>query len=88
MTLNFNTSTNIIYLAASIGILSHLTGQDVSESREGVIHGLVVDGLVQVLDKDVTDSRSSEGRITLAPHDPDWASLQDVEVHRVKGSLS
>merc|ERR1719430_3002892 len=77
-----------ITLAASISILSHLTGQDISESREGVVHGLVVDGLVQVLDEDITDSRSPEGGITLAPHDPDWATLQDIEVHCIKSSFS
>lgn len=31
----------------------YLAGQDVSEGRECVIKGLVVDGLVQVLDEDV-----------------------------------
>ena len=65
----------------------YLTGEDVSESREGVVHGLVVDALVQVLDEDITDAAAPEGRVTLAPHDTDRAPFQDVEVHGVESSF-
>ena len=35
---------------------TYLAGKDVSECRKGVIEGLVINGLVQVLDEDVTHS--------------------------------
>lgn len=34
----------------------YLAGEDVSERRERVVQGLVIDGLVQVLDEDVAYS--------------------------------
>jgi len=77
-----------ITLAGSISILGNFTGEDVTEGRKGIVHSLVVNGLVQVLDEDVADSRSPEGGVTLAPHNPDWAAFQDIEIHRVKSSLS
>ena len=76
------------YLAGAVTILSDLAGQDVSEGGEGVVHGLVVDGLVQVFDKDVADTRPTEGGVTLRPHDTNGAPLEDVEVHGIKCSLS
>ena len=75
------------HLAGSFSVLGYLAGKDVSEGGEGIIHRLVVDGFIQVLDEDVADPRSSEGRITLTPHDPDGATLQNIEIHRVQGSL-
>ena len=76
-----------LYLAGAITILSHLAGEDVPEGGEGIVHGLVVDTLVQILDEDVADSRSSQRRITLTPHDPDGAALQNVKVHGVESTL-
>lgn len=38
-----------------IKVTRHLAGQDVSESREGIIQGLVVNGLVQIFDEDVSN---------------------------------
>lgn len=38
----------------------YLAGKNVSKSREGVIEGLVVNGLVQVLDEDVTNTTLSK----------------------------
>ena len=67
--------------------LCNLAAEDVAESGEGVVHGFVVDGFVQVLDEDVADSGSAKAWIALAPHDADGPSLQHVEVHRVQGSL-
>ena len=77
-----------IHLAAAVSILSHLTGEDVPEGGERIVHGLVVDALVQVLDEDVANSRSPQGGITLAPHDPDGTSFQHIEVHGVQSTLS
>ena len=76
-----------LYLAGAITILSHLAGEDVPEGGEGIVHGLVVDTLVQVLDEHVADSRSSQRRITLTPHDSDGAPFEHIEVHCVKGTL-
>ena len=79
--------TQETHLAGSFSVLGYLAGKDVSEGGEGIIHRLVVDGFIQVLDEDVADPRSSKRRITLAPHDPDGAPLQDIKIHRVQGSL-
>ena len=67
--------------------LSDFATEDVSEGRECIVHGLVVDGLVQVLDEDIADSGSAKTGIALAPHDADGATLQHVEVHRVQSAL-
>lgn len=48
---------------------TYLARKNVSKSREGVIEGLVVNGLIQVLNEDVAHSTLSEGRVTLRPHD-------------------
>ena len=41
------------HLAVALDVLGHLAGEDVSEGGEGVVHRLVVNGLVQVLDEHV-----------------------------------
>lgn len=66
----------------------YLAGQDVSKGRECVIESLVINRLVQILDKDVANAALSEGRVTLRPHDTKRSALNHVEVHRVQGSLS
>jgi hypothetical protein len=45
------------YLAVAFDVLGHLARQDVSEGGEGVVHRLVVNGLVQVLDEHVAHAR-------------------------------
>lgn len=67
---------------------TYLARQDISEEREGVVDGLVVDDLVQVLDEDVSGTRSTHGGVALAPHDSHWLSAQRVEVHCVQGTFS
>ena len=52
-------------------------GKNVSERRESVVERLVVNASIEVLDEDVALARSSEGRITLAPHDSDGFSLSE-----------
>lgn len=66
----------------------YLARQDVSEGRECVVESLVINGLVQILDKDVANAALSEGRVTLRPHDTQRSAFNHVEVHRVQGSLS
>ena len=46
-----------------------LAREDVAESGESVVEGLVVDSLVQVLDEDVALTGLAEGGVTLGPHD-------------------
>ena len=46
-----------LYLAVSLHILGHLARQNVTEGGEGVVHRLVVNGLVQVLDEHVAHAR-------------------------------
>lgn len=65
----------------------YLAGQDVPESWEGVVQGLVVNGLVQIFDEDISHSWLAEGRVSLWPHDPDGLALHHIEVHRVQSSF-
>merc|ERR1719427_1196403 len=76
-----------IAFGATVGVLGNLAAEDVPEGREGVVHRLVVDALVQVLDEDVADTAPPEGRVTLAPHDTDGTSLEHIKVHRVEGTF-
>ena len=76
-----------VALGATIGVLGDFAAEDVSEGGEGVVHRLVVDALVQVLDEHVADAAPPQGRITLAPHDPNGTALEHVKVHRVQGTL-
>jgi hypothetical protein len=63
----------IVHKAITLGVAtfidSDLARQDVTESREGIVESLVVDGHIQVLDKDVAGSSLAERGITLRPHD-------------------
>ena len=65
----------------------YLAREDVSKERERVVDRLVVNGLVQVLDEDVSGSRTTSGRITVRPHDSDRLSVHQIEVHRVQSAL-
>ncbi len=67
--------------------LGNLAAEDVPKSGEGVVHGFVVNGLVQVFDEDVANSGSAKAGIALAPHDSDRFAFQNVKVHRVQSSL-
>ena len=83
-----NFETTIIFLKLIKGThLSNFAGKNVSEGRERVVHGLIIDALVQVLDEDVTDAGTSETGVTLTPHDADWTTLQHIKVHRVQSTL-
>lgn len=48
---------------------------------------LVVDGFIEVLDEDVTDTGPAERRVTLGPHDAARLVLDSREVHRVQSAL-
>lgn len=59
----------------------YLAWQNVAECREGVIKGLIINGFIKVLDKDVANTTLSQRWITLGPHDADRSALDDVKVH-------
>jgi hypothetical protein len=49
---------------------------------------LVVNGLIQVLDEDVSLPSLPEGRVTLRPHNPAWPVLDQAIVEVFQSSLS
>lgn len=81
-----------VHKAVSLGVallvLGHLAAENVSERGERIVHGLVVDVLVQVLDEDVSNAGLAQRRVTLGPHDADRTSLDQIKVHRVQSTLS
>lgn len=74
-------------LGGSVWVGGDLTGKDSAEVGEGVVQGLVVDALVQVLDEDVTVTLLSVGRISLGPHDSARSALDLGVVQGVQGLL-
>ena len=46
----------IFYLTVAVRVLGHLTGENVTEGGERVVHGLIVDAFVQVLDEHVANA--------------------------------
>ena len=58
-----------VALGAAVLVGGNLAGENVTECRKGVMKGLVVDGVVQVLDEDVALAGLAEGGVTLGPHD-------------------
>lgn len=59
-----------VALGAALLIGCDFAREDVAESGEGVMKGLVIDGLIQVLDEDVALTRLPKSGVTLRPHDP------------------
>ena len=76
-----------IPLGSSITFSGHLAAEDVPKGGEGVVHGLVVDRPVQVLDEHVADSAPPQRWIPLAPHDPHRPPFDQVEVHSLQSPL-
>lgn len=64
-----------------------LAGQNIAKGREGVVQRLVVNGLVHVLDKDVSHTGLPESRVPLRPHYTDRPTLDNVVVHCIQGAL-
>jgi hypothetical protein len=81
----------VMHEAVALGlpglVNSNLARKDVAEDREGVIKGLVVDGLVEVLDEDVPNTGLAKGGVAVAPHDAARAALDARIVHRIEGTL-
>lgn len=66
----------------------YLAWQDVAKSRESVIKSLVVNGLVKILDEDVSHAAFSQWRITLWPHNSYRLPLDHIKVHGVQCTFS
>merc|ERR1740128_1410515 len=76
-----------IALAVAFSILGDLTRQNISKGGECIVHLFVVDTLIQILDENITHTTSTEGGITLAPHNTHGTVLQHLEVHQIKGTF-
>lgn len=77
-----------ITLALSFLVNCNFAGQDVSEIGEGVVQGLVVNGLVQVLDEHISDTRLPHAWVTLGPHDTAWLVSDGDVVQRIQSKFS
>jgi len=75
--------------AAGVAVLvdHDLAREDVSKGAEGVVERLVVDGLVEVLDEDVSDTGLAEGGVALGPHDAEGPALDQGVVQGVQSAL-
>mmetsp|Transcript_4315 Transcript_4315/g.7659 ORF Transcript_4315/g.7659 Transcript_4315/m.7659 type:complete len:655 (+) Transcript_4315:323-2287(+) len=82
----------VVDVAISLGLsgfaIRHdLARQNVSKEAKGIVELFVIDGFMQVLDKDVANARATEGGVTLAPHDTAWLALDHGEVHGIKSTF-
>ena len=75
-----------VTLALALHVRRDLRGDDVAELREGVVEGLVVDLLVEVLDEDVADAGLAKRGISLRVHDANRLAVHDLEVQDVDGA--
>mmetsp|Transcript_33748 Transcript_33748/g.81826 ORF Transcript_33748/g.81826 Transcript_33748/m.81826 type:complete len:657 (-) Transcript_33748:516-2486(-) len=86
-------SSLVVDVTVSLGVSrftvsDNLTGKNVSEKAESIIKLLVVDRDVEVLDKDISNSRATKSGITLTPHNTAGPVLDHGEVHGVEGTFS
>jgi hypothetical protein len=84
--------SNAFYSRESSGLASlvdtDLAGENVTKGSKGVVEGLVVNALVEVLDEDVSLSSLSESRVSLTPHDSAWPVLDQGVVEVLESSLA
>ena len=52
------------HLAVAVSVLCDLAGQNVSEGGECIVHRLVVNRLIQVLDEHVADTGPEQGKMS------------------------
>ncbi len=51
------------YLGFAIrGILRNFATKNIAKGREGIVHGLIVNGLVEIFDKNISNTRSTKAR--------------------------
>lgn len=63
---------------------THLRREDAPEGGEGVIESLVINGILQVFDKDVAHTRLSKPWVSVGPHDTDRLAFDHLKVHCVQ----
>mmetsp|Transcript_8527 Transcript_8527/g.12160 ORF Transcript_8527/g.12160 Transcript_8527/m.12160 type:complete len:356 (-) Transcript_8527:151-1218(-) len=80
-----NVSVSLGRSRLSVG--DNLAGKNISKQRKGIVELLVVNALIEILDKDISNSRATEGGIPLTPHDTTGLSLNIGEIHRVECTL-
>jgi hypothetical protein len=71
-----------------LSISDDLARKNVSEEAKGIVKLLVVNRLVEVLDENVPNTRTTKRGVTLAPHDTAWLSLDHGEVHGIESTFS
>jgi len=69
-------------------VLSDLARENVAKGGKGVMKSLVVDGGIQVLNKDVALASLAKGRVTLRPHDAAGSALDQGVVELLEGALT
>mmetsp|Transcript_14923 Transcript_14923/g.37601 ORF Transcript_14923/g.37601 Transcript_14923/m.37601 type:complete len:216 (+) Transcript_14923:1557-2204(+) len=82
----------VVNISVSLGscrftVADDLAGKNVSKQRKGIVQLFVVNRLVEVLDKDVSDTRTTKRGITLAPHDTAGFVLDHGKVHGIESTL-
>jgi hypothetical protein len=64
-----------------------LAGQNVTKHGESIIKLLVVDGLGQMIDENITETGATEGRIAVRPHNAARLVADVLEVEQIKSAL-
>ena len=72
----------------AILVVADLAREDLTEGGKGVVKGLVVDRLVEVLDEDVALACLAEGWVALRPHDAARATLDERVVEVLESALA
>jgi len=62
---------------------TYFAAKNVAKSGKRVKNCFVIDRLVQIFDEYVSNTGTSQRRITLAPHDANWTAEQWIKIHGV-----
>mmetsp|Transcript_40463 Transcript_40463/g.84182 ORF Transcript_40463/g.84182 Transcript_40463/m.84182 type:complete len:511 (-) Transcript_40463:2424-3956(-) len=81
---SFIVNVSVPFGFSVLAVRHDLTRKNVSKEGESIVKLLVVNGFVQVFDKNVANSRFTKGRITLTPHDTARLSLDHGKVHGIQ----
>jgi hypothetical protein len=71
---------------SSIG--SKLARVNVSKGTEDIVKIGVINSRVKILDKDVSNSRFSDARISSGPHNSAWSTIQQITIQTGKSLVS
>jgi len=77
-----------ITLAVAFRVSNNLAGKNAAKVTEGVIKGLVVDGLVEIFDEHIALARLAEAGVSVRPHYPARSALDGSIVQGIQGTLS